>query len=299
MWLLWILPLAASFFLPATGKVVSSFRECSQFFLDRKYPSLAPGNPARICQRYKNQKKGQHRFATMYDTHRHIPIFSAYILYPYNSGQRIVDWKIEPQVKGVPILKLNIREMESVLALPWATARDSMESEQTCGIAPNLLKKNQAVSSDYAHSPDYNRGHLAPVSHQLDQDSKDATFTLTNIVPQFKDLNNGQWKEYEEKLKLFTTGCYRTYAIVGVVPGNIYLSNRVNIPSHIWAAVCCVLSNQGRYFWGMIAKNSENYVHFTTDLKWLENELKVLFDNHLDFRGQKIDLFNGACYNYT
>ncbi|KAL7982821.1 hypothetical protein Chor_013157 [Crotalus horridus] len=282
MWLLWILPLAASFLLPATGKVVSSFSECSQFFLDRKYPSLVPGNPAIICQRYKNQNKRQHRFATMYDTHRHIPIFSAYILYPYNSGHRIEDWKIEPQ-----------------LALPGATARDSMESEQTCGIDLNLLKSNQAVSSDYAHSADYNRGHLAPVSHQLDQDSKDATFTLTNIVPQFKDLNNGQWKEYEQKLKLFTTGCYRTYAIVGVVPGNIYLNNRVNIPSHIWAAVCCVLSNQRRYFWGMIAKNSENYVHFTTDLKWLENELKVLFDNHLDFRGQKIDLFNGACYNYT
>uniref|UniRef100_A0A8C6XA82 Uncharacterized protein n=1 Tax=Naja naja TaxID=35670 RepID=A0A8C6XA82_NAJNA len=94
MWLLWILSLAASFLLPATGEVVNNFRPCKEFFLDGKPPTLKPMDPARICQFYQ----GKYRFATMYDRKGRIPTFSAY-KYQTGEGRRDEQWKIEPQVK--------------------------------------------------------------------------------------------------------------------------------------------------------------------------------------------------------
>ncbi|KAK9400211.1 endonuclease domain-containing 1 protein-like [Crotalus adamanteus] len=165
MWLLWILSLAAaaSFLLPATGEVLDSFTPCKKFFLDGNPPKLKPRKSARICQLYENR----YRFATMYDKDRRIPTFSAYIYQP-GQGQRRDEWKIEPQ-----------------LALPKDREyrrHKSMELEETSGIDPIILANSQAVEQDYRNADPYDRGHLAPALHQPDQASKDATFTLTNIL---------------------------------------------------------------------------------------------------------------------
>ncbi|KAG8138476.1 hypothetical protein E2320_004407, partial [Naja naja] len=215
---LWTLSLAASFLLSATGEVVDRFKTCTRFFFNHKPPelSLMPKNLATICQYYR----GRYRFATLYDRDRRIPIFSAYKYQPGGSG-RTNDWKIEPQ-----------------LALPRKRRRKSMESEKDCEIDRDLLKHSQAVSEDYRQAV-YDRGHLLPVFHQPDRDSKAATFTLTNVVPQLRKLNQGKWAEYEKNMTQLTKGCLVTYVLVGVVPGNKFIAHsRVNIPSHIWAAAC-------------------------------------------------------------
>ncbi|XP_026577754.1 endonuclease domain-containing 1 protein-like isoform X1 [Pseudonaja textilis] len=264
MLLLWIfLSLAPSFLLPATGEVVQSFRPCNQFFLGGKPPNLSPINPARICQRYRNQ----YRFATMYDKTRRIPMYSAY-KYNRGAGERLDEWMIEPQ-----------------LALPQDHNRKSMDLESTCGIKRNLLESSQAVDRDYQAAVRQDRGHLAPSFHQPDQDSKAATFTLTNIVPQFRALNQGKWREYEEHIN--TDGCRETYILVGSVPGNTLINERVNVPSHIWAAGCCVLQ-KGKRSWAVIAENNQNKVANLT-LSDLQGKLAKHY-------GKKtIDLFNNAC----
>ncbi|XP_039225489.1 endonuclease domain-containing 1 protein-like [Crotalus tigris] len=268
MWRLWILPLAASFLLPETGEVVNSFSSCNQFFLGGNPPNLRPMNPARICQFYW----GKYRFATMYNISGRIPLFSAYKYQPDGMGRRN-DWKIEPQ-----------------LALPGERTRRSMELEKTCKIDPKLLEKSQAVSKDYKQSTMYDKGHLLPVSHQPDQDSKAATFTLTNIMPQFYQLNRGKWAEYERNMKKYTTGCRETYVLVGVVAGDKLLNKRVTIPSHIWAAACCVSQDNQRRSWAVVARNSENEVYPGT-LRQLETFLGKCYGK------KNINLFNGACYS--
>ncbi|ETE57057.1 Endonuclease domain-containing 1 protein, partial [Ophiophagus hannah] len=261
MLLLWIfLSLAASFLLPATGEVVRNFKACKEFFLGGNPPDLKPMNAARICQSYKDK----FRFATMYDKTRRIPLFSAY---KYNAahGERPEEWMIEPQ-----------------LALPGDRLRKNMELVEDCGIRPNVLKESQAIEQDYEG---YDRGHLAPDSHQPNQDSKAATYALTNIVPQFQRLNQGKWREYEENINV--AGCRDTYIIVGAVPGNRYMNDRVNIPSHIWAAGCCVLKD-GKRNWAVLAKNNKDIVE-RLNLGELQRQLAILY------RKKKIDLFNGAC----
>uniref|UniRef100_A0A8C5SGV1 Endonuclease n=1 Tax=Laticauda laticaudata TaxID=8630 RepID=A0A8C5SGV1_LATLA len=248
---LWTLFLAASFLLPATGEVVDSFKTCTQFFLNHKPPklSLMPKDLATICQYYR----GRYRFATLYDKERRIPIFSAYKYQPGGTGRKN-KWMIEPQVK------------------------------RTCKIDRTLLKNSQAVSEDYKQAV-YDRGHLLPVSHQPDWESKAATFTLTNIVPQFHRLNQGKWAEYERNMAKLTKGCLDTYVLVGVVPGSEFIAHsRVNIPSHIWAAACCVAKQKKS--WGVIAENNQAQV-VQYSLKQLEIQLAKCYGK------KKINLFNG------
>ncbi|XP_026579203.1 endonuclease domain-containing 1 protein-like [Pseudonaja textilis] len=178
------------------------------------------------------------------------------------------------------------------LALPWDHQCKGMESEQDCGIDPQELAKSQAVLKDYAGVLSYIKGQLAPFSHQPDQDSKDAAFTLTNVVPQFKDLANGYWKQYLSNMRKDADGCGEMYVITGVVPGEDSISeSRVNKPSYIWTAVCCVHPSLHKTSWGFIADNTWNNLD-RLSLRQLEQNLQVKY-------GKPINLFNGACYVYN
>lgn len=79
--------------------------------------------------------------------------------------------------------------------------------------------------------------------------SRNATFTLTNVIPQNPKLNQNAWRIYESQLTdLFRAQCTKAYVLVGAVPSAdswIIKNNvkRVNIPDHIWNAWCCVDSD--------------------------------------------------------
>uniref|UniRef100_A0A3Q2G4L4 Uncharacterized protein n=1 Tax=Cyprinodon variegatus TaxID=28743 RepID=A0A3Q2G4L4_CYPVA len=117
-----------------------------------------------------------------------------------------------------------------------------------------------SVLDDYKNSG-FTRGHLAPSSHQNTKEDKEATFTLTNIVPQKEESNSGPWKTWEEKVrKSFKNYCKgEMYVITGVIPyeSNTPLINgRVAVPEYIWSAYCCP-----KYFfpaYGAVGRNDPN-----------------------------------------
>lgn len=80
--------------------------------------------------------------------------------------------------------------------------------------------------------------------------SRNATFTLTNVVPQNPKLNQNAWKNHESWLtNLFNTNCSKAYVLVGAIPSahNWIVKNsinRVNIPDYVWNAYCCVDNNE-------------------------------------------------------
>ena len=92
---------------PALSRVVDKFSDvppCQKFFLDGTTPNL-PGilvdgivkNEGRykpICQLYNNI----YRFATLYDTTKKIPVFSAYTFTGCIPGRPKDRWMMEPQV---------------------------------------------------------------------------------------------------------------------------------------------------------------------------------------------------------
>ncbi|XP_051783324.1 endonuclease domain-containing 1 protein-like isoform X2 [Erpetoichthys calabaricus] len=233
---------------------------CREFFHKQTEPKgLVPDKAARICQTYKNKV----HFATMYDRENRIPIYSAY---KYESGgpRPYGTWYLEPQLAD--------------------QTKDKNMMEETKELTEKL-KESQAVSEDYKSIYFYDRGHLSPSVHHKDEDSKEATFTLTNVVPQFAALNNGKWGIYEsEKMKTFVNEnkCAKTYVIVGVTRGD-KIKNRINKPSHLWTVACCVDQNERPMkFFGYIAENDKNEVE-SISLEDLQKKLKEAFneDVHL------------------
>lgn len=81
--------------------------------------------------------------------------------------------------------------------------------------------------------------------------SRNATFTLTNVVPQNPKLNQNAWRIHESQFTdLFRDKCSQAFVLVGAVPSadNWIIKNnvkRVNIPEYLWNAYCCV-DNNGR-----------------------------------------------------
>ncbi|KAL8222377.1 UNVERIFIED_CONTAM: hypothetical protein K2H54_075913 [Gekko kuhli] len=212
----------------------------------------------------------------MYDRTRRIPIYSAYVYDP-KPGQRATDWMIEPQLAN-------------------SKYGPDMEDERDTTIPVAEIEASQATFNDYKAAPYYvDKGHLNPVVHSSDQISKAATFTLTNIVPQFNKLNQQSWRDYEVETMAKRNAqfrCARIYVITGVVPGDTSIAGgRVNYPSHIWSAACCEIDASRRESWGAIADNNWKILPNVMDrtLRELEQDLTGLY-------GAAVDLFGGSCY---
>nr|XP_015208852.1 PREDICTED: endonuclease domain-containing 1 protein-like [Lepisosteus oculatus] len=268
---------------------------CSQFFFKGQEARVGmPNQAARICQRYNNR----YHFATLYDRQKRIPVYSAYLYRPKAGVCKRPDWFIEPQVRicfattvlysllTVPRTHHFIHSTKQtafLFILQLAENKKSlkdMQNEKQTSIDKKKLKESQAVSDDYkTNSNIYDRGHLNPSLHHDDGDSKTATFTLTNIVPQFNQLNQGTWNNYEtQTMRDKSQGCKVTYALVGAVPGNQKVGNdRVTVPSHIWAAACCQLKKNKLRSWAAIATNDENETKVTT-VGELENTLQKIYN---------------------
>ncbi|NWW23339.1 ENDD1 protein, partial [Falcunculus frontatus] len=272
LWLLLLLQVSASCLWLGHSEVFNDFASCLKFFYEKTPPNnaLEPQNPAWICQRYRNQ----YHFATLYDKTLRIPVYSAYIYQP-GSSPKPQSWFVEPQLIG----KNNLKDMETESTLIKQHAFTLKD-----------IEKNQAVLEDYNNLIGLDRGHLSPSGHQNSFISKSATFTLTNIVPQDSSLNKGTWNTYEFKtMAAESKGCTNTYVITGAVPGNTMVKNRVNVPSHIWSAACCVVGTTPVRAWGVIVKNDMNHKFPLLKLGQLETDLTKLYG------GKQVTLFNSSC----
>ncbi|XP_038829374.1 endonuclease domain-containing 1 protein-like [Salvelinus namaycush] len=213
------------------GDVVANFEdipECVEYFYQGKVPGWGAATPgaARLCQRFYNR----YHFATLYDNNHRIAVYSAYRFQPSNGGGREKRWFVEPQLVN----------------LTWgAEMKDGYWlGKDHPGV---YLGERQALNEDYTHSG-LDRGHLNPNGHHA-VPSRNATFTLTNVVPQNPKLNQNAWARHESQLTdLFKAQCAQAYVLVGAIPSTdnwIVKDNvrRVNIPEYIWNAYCCVDNN--------------------------------------------------------
>lgn len=122
--------------------------------------------------------------------------------------------------------------------------------------------------------------------------TRNATFTLTNVVPQNPKLNQNAWSNHESELK---KKCSKAFVLVGAIPSAdkwIVKNNvrRVNIPDYLWNAYCCV-DNNGRPIesGAATARNTED--------NWVERlSLDELGEFLQQFSNQPVgELFNNDC----
>ncbi|XP_042572876.1 endonuclease domain-containing 1 protein-like [Cyprinus carpio] len=239
-----------------SAKVVQNFEsECGQFFANGKSPTrFNESQYKQICQTLNND----FYYATFYDTHNKIPVYSAYKFEGIMGCTRIESWYIEPQIDD-------------------PNKGQNMDFGRTVNI--HMRGINQALNRDYDNSG-YDRGHLAPVYLANSQSCADATFSLTNAAPQAKCFNRIFW--WDEELSLGThlkTACSSqpVYIVTGVVP-DPNNSNRVNVPSHFWTAYCCLdQNNRCSDSGGVIGTNDNNSNIQKMSESDLEEELKNLY----------------------
>ncbi|XP_030578655.1 endonuclease domain-containing 1 protein-like [Archocentrus centrarchus] len=214
--------LMASHLVSAT--VSKSFRDCSQFFYMQTPPAGIRGTSLKwVCQKYADKL----RYATLYDSSRHLPLYSAYI-FKKSDGKTRMDtpWMYEPQLASHD-------ESSNMRALPL--------SEDT----PPLIEDSQAVLEDYTDAVGYRRGPLNPDLHQAEPDDKSSTYTLTNVVPLITDFLETSWKPYldaiRRRLNNFCHG--KSFVVTGVTASGAAIQrnnrDRLIIPKHLWLAYCC------------------------------------------------------------
>lgn len=177
---------------------------------------------------------------------------------------------------------------------------------------------SQAVLQDYRKS-EFTKGHLNPSMHQKTKENKEATFTLTNIVPQRSGSNSGPWCRLEnEVLANFKEYCKGTmYVITGSMSyasNERMLKNRVSVPEYMWSAYCCpsysdnIPKSLSAYFptYAAVGRNdpnsSEEIVPINVRAKDSERgydvrrmpikELEATLGNRL---GMRIQMFDGQC----
>lgn len=201
------------------GEISKDFTQCLDFFYNRTPPQGITAEVYQpICQRYKNQ----YRFASLYQRQHRAPLYSAYILSPADGKRPNATWMYEPQL---------------------AFSRASPEMKSFFIPADQNVIESQAVRQDYKYS-NYTKGHLNPSMHRKTKEDREATFTLTNIVPQRAGSNSGPWNSLEnEMLRKFKAFCRGPmYVITGVLPyesGAHWINKRVSVPEYMWSAYCC------------------------------------------------------------
>ncbi|KAA0709967.1 Endonuclease domain-containing 1 protein [Triplophysa tibetana] len=256
--------LALSF--PGIDSKLDKFTQCKEFFFKGKPPVIPNSNNYKtICQTFKNQV----RYATLYDTARRIPLFSAY--------------------KYTGYTKINVPQS------PW------MAEKQLEPFAAEMREPfvNQARNLDYMrnNANNYITGALFPTSHTADKETERSTLTLTNSVPLNKKFKESIWNLVETEMKNNMDNKCRdnnqktqAYVLTGVIPGDQQLNERVNVPSHVWTAFCCFDSSAK--VWVSEAYNA-NVVHNEKNIV-LKNLRNV--ENFLNERlGRGVKLFHENC----
>uniref|UniRef100_I3K4F1 Uncharacterized protein n=1 Tax=Oreochromis niloticus TaxID=8128 RepID=I3K4F1_ORENI len=253
------------------GEITTDFEPCITFFYAETIPQGISGDG---YQALCQRYENQYHFATLYDRNRRIPLFSAYILSP-GGGPSCVKYQCDYQ----------------------------KHPDQN-------VKNSQAVSEDYKHSG-YTRGHLAPSGHQQTEENKEATFTLTNIVPQMENFNKGPWNNLENEMaERFKVCTSKMYVITGVIPyenNEPKINDRVTVPEYFWTASCCPTFKAGpnqNYFptYAAVGRNDptskDDIVRKNTkhghDVKQMSLEdLEKILQNRLKM--PKMSLFKNKC----
>lgn len=210
------------------GQEDAGFGECDQFFYAETPPAgLAAEGHVKICQR----SEGTERFATLYSTRDHIPVYSAFRAPRLAPGGTEERWLVEPQIDD-PTSNLEevINEADAIASV-------------------NNLGSKQALNADYLDSG-YQRGQLCPFS--LSNDFHTATFTLTNAAPMTPSFQERWYMNLNSLMDRALTpqcgGGDDLYIITGAVPSEHKVKDKVTIPKFVWLAACCAIPGGG---WAM------------------------------------------------
>ena len=91
-----------------------------------------------------------------------------------------------------------------------------------------------AVHDDYTNTG-YSRGHLVRSEERTRSEEENRlTFLMSNVVPQYQELNAGPWLDLEYHLEAQARSGREVYTIAGPLGTQEKLRGRVDAPTHTW-----------------------------------------------------------------
>jgi len=92
----------------------------------------------------------------------------------------------------------------------------------------------RVTPTDYTGSG-FDKGHLCPSADRSGSvEAMTATFLMTNMTPQYGDLNRGPWQKLEAYLRTLVTRGSDVYIYSGVYGERGKVKNKVSIPEQNW-----------------------------------------------------------------
>ncbi|MBB3346042.1 DNA/RNA non-specific endonuclease [Sphingomonas sp. BK069] len=138
---------------------------------------------------------------------------------------------------------------------------------------PYVRRADRARLDDYRGSG-FDRGHMSPSGDMPTPEAREESFTLANIVPQDRDLNEHLWAGIEGAVR----GLARRYGAVYVVSGPVFdraapprLHDRVAVPSAIYKAVLVPGVGAAAY----LAPNAPGYRYETLSVEELAERVGI------------------------
>ncbi|KAK7909387.1 hypothetical protein WMY93_014071 [Mugilogobius chulae] len=204
--------------------VSGDFQDCSHFFYTQTPPKgLGDGtSSSSVCQRYMDQT----HFATLYDSRRRLPLYSAY-LFRKSDGKRRMDtpWMYEPQLVLADDTG-NMRPLPYPRTRPLSSRTPSRSRRlhgrhriQALPAEPRRAPGRPAAEILHLHLNQRGPAHRRPPRQRLEP-------YLDNIR---RRLNN------------FCLG--KAFVVVGVAAAGESIRrgnrDRIGIPKYIWLAYCC------------------------------------------------------------
>ena len=168
---------------------------------------------------------------------------------------------------------------------------------------PKLPAGSRAELKDYKHSG-YDRGHQAPSGDETkNQSRQDATYFLSNMVPQVGQFNQHPWERLEEMVRGWAASRGEAYVITGpmfydpkeddphTAAGHFIIKaigkDHVAVPTHLYKiAVLRGKSGQWRSI-AFVMKNQKypkkvDYKDFVQSIRWIEDRTGINFMPELD-----------------
>lgn len=190
--------------------------------------------------------------------------------------------------------------------LDSATISGPSQKERKWEADPWLEEKETLEPDDYKDAPkalNIDRGHQAPLANFKGTDFAFETNYLSNITPQKSILNQGIWKDLEDKEREFTL----KYGLIFVYTGPLFektmasmpkADEKHSVPSGYWKII--IIPNKSNtkklndlqifaFIFGQDTPKKVELENFLVSLDEIEKRSKLDFLNELDLKSQ--DLF--------
>jgi endonuclease G len=170
------------------------------------------------------------------------------------------------------------------------------KAERLSAFKPDkLLKHPGAKDIDYVRSG-FSRGHMAPAEDfSRSKEAIASTFVLSNIVPQYQQVNGGRWAQLEMAVRNLVRAAGAAYVFTGPIFDEPEVDTigdgQVGVPTHTFKVVLTIGPGSGeRKMYAVVMPNAEHVAgtvnSFATTVRDVEDKTGFDFFAALDRQEQ-------------